>query len=240
MTRYKKSLGIVCPIANEELTIEKFIHEIIKEASCFDKFTLFIIMDDSSVDNTINIIKKMLKDYSQLSLVYDPSITSVAKAYIRGYMEAIQYDWVLEIDAGFSQKPSEMHRFFDLMDQGKDCVFGTRFGKGGIYKKQSSFKRRLLSRSGTFITNKLLGTRLTDMTSSFECFKGSVLNQILKKGIRSNGPFIQTEIKFHAHKYDIAEVPITYSNPSNNIKLASIIEALRILFELAYYRYKST
>ena len=236
MKHYQKSLAIVCPVANEEATIEKFIHEVIKEASVFEKFKMFVIMDNSSTDNTLKIVKNLLDTYTQLKLIFDPTINSVAGAYISGYRKALQYDWVLTIDSGFSHKPNQMHRFFNMMDKNKDCVFGTRFAKGGSYQKPYSFSRKFISKYGTFLTNKLLRTHLSDMTSGFECFKGTVLDWILRKGIRSRGPFFQTEIKYYAHEFDIDEVPITYSNPSHKVRVTSIFEAFRILFWLVCNR----
>ena len=78
---------------------------------------------------------------------------------------------------------------------GNDCVFGSRFTQGAA--NLGTPWRRTVSRGGTLLTNLLLGTRLTDMTSGFELFTRDALEHVLARGIRSRGPFFQTEIKAH-------------------------------------------
>ena len=105
-------------------------------------------------------------------------------AYLRGYREALaaECDWILEIDAGFSHQPDDIPQFFDKMDEGYDCVFGSRFCNGGrIY--DSSLKRNLISRGGTLLANLLLGTRLKDMTSGFEMFSRPALEGVLDRAL---------------------------------------------------------
>jgi hypothetical protein len=94
-----------------------------------------------------------------------------------------------EIDAGFSHQPSDIPRFFEKMREGYDCVFGTRFAKGGRIE-DSSFRRYLISWGGTLLSRLLLGTRLSDMTSGFELFRAPALASVVDL-IHSRGPFFQ-------------------------------------------------
>jgi dolichol-phosphate mannosyltransferase len=117
------------------------------------------------------------------------------------------------------------------MLEGHDCVFGTRFGPGGRIT-DSSFRRRLLSRGGTFLANLLLGTRLTDMTSGFQLFSRAALEEVLEKGVNSRGHFFQTEIKAHCHSRRVAEVPIHYRAASDSVNREVLRDALRNLWRL--------
>ncbi|HKC63017.1 MAG TPA: glycosyltransferase, partial [Pyrinomonadaceae bacterium] len=172
----------------------------------------------------------------ELVVVWSPENMSVVDAYVRGYREAIGAgcDWILEMDAGFSHQPSDIPQFFDHMLEGYDCVFGSRFCKGGAVT-ESSAKREIISRGGTLLANLLLGTKLKDMTSGFEMFTRSALSEILKKGIRSRGPFFQTEIKAYCRRLSIIEVPIQYrvaSHPISNTAIKDSFSNLWRLFRL--------
>ncbi|GAF97084.1 unnamed protein product, partial [marine sediment metagenome] len=74
--------------------------------------------------------------------------------------------------------------------------------------------------------------KLKDMTSGFEMFTSGALQKVLDKGIKSRGHFFQTEIKAYCRDMQIAEVPIHYRAPSQNVNTAVIIDAFKNLFRL--------
>ena len=137
----------------------------------------------------------------------------------------------LKLMQGYSHQPSDIPLFIDKMKNGYDCVFGSRFCIGAQLSDKV-FKRYLISRGGTFMANILLGTSLLDMTSGFEMFTHTALKKILKKGIRSRGPFFQTEIKVHASNFNITQVPIHYQTPSHNVGKVAINDAFVNLWYL--------
>src|SRR5689334_9566374 len=204
------NLGIVCPMANEEDSAVSFVSAVLDRCvpAGFKSVTLFAVLDRVSRDRTRELLTGLKEERPQLAVVWSPENRSVVDAYVRGYCEALEAgcDWILEIDAGFSHQPADIPQFFDKMLEGYDCVFGSRFCKGGSVS-DSSTKREIISRGGTFLANLLLGTKLKDMTSGFEMFKRDTLAEILRKGIRSRGPFFQTEIKAYCRNLRIAEVP---------------------------------
>jgi dolichol-phosphate mannosyltransferase len=140
-------------------------------------------------------------------------------------------DWILEIDAGFSHQPSDIPQFFEKMRQGYDCVFGSRFCEGGTIS-DSSTKRKLISSGGTILANLLLGTKLKDMTSGFEMFTRDALMEVIKRGIKSRGPFFQTEIKAYCRRLKITEVPIQYRAASHNVGNQALKDSFSNLWRL--------
>lgn len=226
-------LGIVCPMANESQTAIKFINLALEQCKGFKEVTFFAVLDNASKDGTLDLLKDFAKTTPQLKIIWSPENKYVADAYIAGYRESCNAgcDWILEIDAGFSHDPFEIPGLLDKMSQGYDCVFGSRFCKGGAMLK-SPLTRRIISRGGTWLVNLMLGTRLKDMTSGFELFTNAVLTSVLKKGIESKGHFFQTEIKVYCRRLRIVEVPIHYSSPSTSVNLAILWDAFKNLFRL--------
>jgi dolichol-phosphate mannosyltransferase len=110
-------------------------------------------------------------------------------------------------------------------------VFGSRFMKGSRLS-DSSLKRYLVSRGGTFLTNLLIGTSQTDMTSGFELFSRRPLEMVLQRGIQSRAHFFQTEIKVYCRNLRIVEVPIHYRAPSPRLGTSAIKDSLRQLRRL--------
>jgi dolichol-phosphate mannosyltransferase len=233
MIRSDMHLGIACPMANESAAAVRFVTAVLDQCRGFRSVDFFAVVDTVSADDTLARLKALGAEEPRLRVVWAPENRCVVDAYVRGYREALACgcDWILEIDAGFSHQPEEIPQYFEQMEQGFDCVFGSRFIRGGSIR-DSGLRRKLISWGGTVLTNFLLGTTLTDMTSGFELFRRDALVEALNRGIRSRGPFFQTEIKFHCSRMNVAEVPITYRSASASVGQRELGESLRILWEL--------
>jgi dolichol-phosphate mannosyltransferase len=233
------ALGVVCPMANERQTAVQFATEVLDVCSSygFKSIRFFAVLDNVSTDGTRNLLSAYAAQDPRLEVIWAPENRCIVDAYVRGYRAALNggSDWILEIDAGYSHRPSEIPRLFEKMREGYDCVFGSRFCEGGDMS-QNSLKRRLLSRGGTLLSNALLRTKLWDMTSGFQLFSRSAIQGILDRGIQSRGPFFQTEMKAYCQKLRIAEVPITYSGANHSIGGAAIGDSFKGLWRLFQLR----
>ena len=137
----------------------------------------------------------------------------------------------LEMDGGGSHSPSEIPQFIEKLEEGYDCVWGSRFIEGGEIANQPLY-RRILSGGGTILSNLVLGTKLRDMTSGFEGFQRYVLESMDLKAFLSTGHMYQTEMRYYCRNYHTIEVPIHYVGGSSSLKFKSVKEALKILFQL--------
>jgi dolichol-phosphate mannosyltransferase len=230
-------LGIVCPMANEGDRAGRFVGAVLDRCQGFRKVRFFAVLDTVSTDNTLERLRELEREEPRLSVVWAPENRHIVDAYVRGYREALSAgsDWILEIDAGFSHQPEEIGRFFQTMRQGYDCVFGSRFMKGGAMTDISPI-RYIVSRGGTLLANLLLGTRLEDMTSGFELFSRAALEMVLRRGIQSKAHFFQTEIKVYCRSLRVAEVPIHYRSPSPSLSSAALMDSFRQLWRLYLLR----
>ena len=226
-------------MANEDATAVDFVNEVIArcEAEGFNSINFFAVLDKACKDNTVELLRQLEKKQLSLRVVWAPENKGVVDAYVRGYREALATgcDWILEIDAGYSHQPSDIPQFFARMKEGYACVFGSRFCEGGRIE-EGSFKRHVISRGGTLLANLVLGTKLKDMTSGFELFSRAVLQQVLDRGIRSRGPFFQTEIKTYCRNLPLVEVPIHYRAPSHDLNNATLKDAFINLYRLLRLR----
>lgn len=239
MKTLKKKVGIVVPAANEEKTIRKFVGELQKEITKLKiNATIFIVTDDASKDKTGKILDILSKKNKQIIHIYEPKNTNVVDAYIRGYKEAFKKNcsYIIEMDCGFSHLPNDLHKFIQGFLEGYDCVFGVR----PLWSPQYHvpFKRRLFSLGGTLLSNALLGTHLSDMTSGYEGFTRKTAEKIFRKKLRSKGHFFQTEVRFYARKYRYKEVLITYNFPSPRVNSNSIKNSFSTLFYLTKKRFQ--
>jgi len=225
--RFTIHLGIACPMANQGESSVRFTRAVLDQCGGFRRVDFFAVLDTVSRDNTVDLMRALAAEDARIHVIWAPENRCVVDAYMRGYEEALAAgcEWILEIEAGFSHQPEEIPRFFTAMETGLDCVFGSRFMKGGRIEN-SPLSRRLVSWGGTKLANIALGTRQTDMTSGFELFSNATLRHVLERGIRSRAHFFQTEIKAYCRDFRFIEVPITYRSASPGLGAPALKDAL--------------
>lgn len=225
----KKTI-IVMPVANEQETMGQVIEEIL--ALPYDNLHLYPVIDSYSKDKTEEIIRSY-ENTGRVKCVFYEKSTGVISCYMEGYRQAIRdgAEFVIEMDGGGSHKPSEIPQFIQKLEEGYDCVWGSRFIKGGGLVNDPLY-RRILSGGGTILSNLVLNTKLKDMTSGFEAFKAEVLDKFDFDKFLSKGHMYQTEMRFYCRNYNTIEVPIHYTAGKSSLKLKSVTEALSILFRL--------
>lgn len=226
----KKTI-IVMPVANEEGTMEKILDEIL--ALPYDNLYIYPVIDSYSKDRTEEIIKKKASQSEKVKCIFYKESKGVISCYLEGFRRALAdgAERILEMDGGGSHLPSEIPQFLQRMEEGYDCVWGSRFMKGGSMRQQPLY-RRILSQGGTFLANLVLGTKLKDMTSGFEGFQRKVLENMNLDAFLSTGHMYQTEMRFYCRKLRTIEVPIHYVGSASSLKSSSVTEALRLLFQL--------
>ncbi len=218
------------PVANEESTMGQVIEEIL--ALPYENLYLYPVIDDYSKDGTEEIIRSY-ESTGRVKCIYYKESRGVISCYFEGYRCALRdgADYIIEMDGGGSHRPSEIHYYIEAFEKGYDCVWGSRFVKGGGIEHHPLY-RRILSKGGTFLANMVLGTKLKDMTSGFEGFKREVLEKFDFTKFMSTGHMYQTEMRFYCRNYNAIEVPINYTGGKSSLKMKAVTEALRILFKL--------
>ena len=218
------------PVANEEATMGDVIENIL--AIPYEELYLYPVVDSYSKDRTEEIIRSY-ENTGRVKCIFYKESRGVISCYLEGYRRALAdgADCVLEMDGGGSHQPSEIPQFLEKLNMGYDCVWGSRFTKGGVMSHQPLY-RKILSSGGTILANAVLGTKLKDMTSGFEGFQADVLLRMNLDKFLSTGHMYQTEMRYYCRNLNCVEVPIHYIGGDSSLKWSSVTEALKILFRL--------
>ncbi len=219
------------PVANEENTMAKVLDEIL--ALPYDNLYVYPILDSYTKDHTEDIVKEYEKKTDRVKDIFFKDSCGVASCYLYGFKCALTdgAERIIEMDGGGSHLPSEIPQFIEKLDEGYDCVWGSRFCEGGCLENKSLY-RKVLSKGGTILSNLVLGTDLEDMTSGFEAFQRPVLENMNIDKFLSTGHMYQTEMRYYCRAFKTIEVPIHYIASSSSLKMKSVTEALSILFKL--------
>ncbi len=233
------NFAVVVPMANEEKEFHLFIKELTQTLDQLEGGKVFLVVDKVSKDNTLEMCKDLSIRDKRYVTVWAPENKNVVDAYIRGYREALLSgsEIIIEMDAGLSHDPQSLPAFLQAFEEDYECAFGSRFITGGsIY--DSNWYRTLLSRSGTLLSNILLGTKLNDMTSGFQGFRASIVKNFCEYNLLSQAHFYQTELRYLLRNKRYKEIPINYRAPSPSVSRKAIINSLSVLMHYFLLRIK--
>lgn len=207
------------------------IEEILKLP--YENLYLYVVMDNYSTDNTQAIIEEYEEKTDRVKLIFYEESYGVISCYLEGFRQALRdgAEHIIEMDGGGSHSPKELPQFIEKLDEGYDCVWGSRFVKGGGISNHPLY-RRILSSGGTILANLVLGTHYKDMTSGFEGFQRDILENLKLDRFLSKGHMYQTEMRYYCRDCHAVEVPIHYVGSESGFCLKSVTEALAILFKL--------
>jgi len=230
-----KDWAVVTPMANESESFDQFTSSLSGVFDTLRSGKTYLIIDKVTKDNTLELANALAEKDSRFVVVWAPENRSVVDAYLKGFRVAYDcgHEILIEMDAGMSHDPRALITFLRALTEGNECAFGSRFINGGSMGN-SPFKRRALSRNGTFIANILLGTALKDMTSGYQGFQREIIGKILEYPLRSTGHFYQTELRYLLRKRRSVEVPVHYQSPSPRVSPASMKNAYKTL--LYYFK----
>ena len=232
---YDNDWALVIPMANEEEEfglLEKALRTVLDR---LETGRVYFIVDKASKDRTLELSQDLERRDSRFKTVWAPENKNVVDAYLRGYREAYDngHEFIIEMDAGLSHDPRALPMFLRVLNEGNECAFGSRFINGGSIT-ESNYKRTVLSKVGTILSNVLLGTRMYDMTSGFQGFHRDIVGRFLAYQLLSKAHFYQTELRYLLRFTRYAEIPIHYKAPSPRVSQNAIKNSISVL--LYYFK----
>ncbi|HQW05883.1 MAG TPA: glycosyltransferase [Flavobacteriales bacterium] len=232
---YDNDWALIIPLANEEEEFELFTGALTNVLDRLESGKVYLIVDGVSKDRTLELCTALEARDPRFRTVWAPENRNVVDAYLRGYREAFDngHELIIEMDAGLSHDPRALPMFLRVLNEGNECAFGSRFINGGSIT-ESSFKRLVLSKVGTVLSNLLLGTRMYDMTSGYQGFHRNIVGRFLAFQLRSKAHFYQTELRYLLRFTRYAEIPIHYKAPSPRVSEKAIRNSIDVL--LYYFK----
>jgi dolichol-phosphate mannosyltransferase len=232
---YGNDWALIIPLANEEKEFDEFIGALTTILDRLKSGRVYLIVDNVSKDRTLELCRELQQRDGRFVAVWAPENRNVVDAYLRGYREAYDrgHDIIIEMDAGLSHDPRALPMFLRVLNEGNECAFGSRFINGGSIT-ESSNRRTFLSRTGTILSNVLLGTSMYDMTSGYQGFHRDIVGRFLNYQLLSKAHFYQTELRYLLRHTRYAEIPIHYKAPSPRVSKKAIQNSIDVL--LYYFK----
>ncbi|HRH96707.1 MAG TPA: glycosyltransferase family 2 protein, partial [Prosthecobacter sp.] len=125
-----KLLSVIIPARDEEGCIEATVRHLHLELSLQNVPHEIVVVDDGSADRTWEILTGLKGAVPELTPVQNQGEHGFGRAIVHGF-DAMQGDAAVVMMADESDDPRDVVRYWRLLNEGWDCVFGSRFIKGG-------------------------------------------------------------------------------------------------------------
>tara|TARA_B100000519_G_scaffold108535_1_gene94022 strand:+ start:110 stop:823 length:714 start_codon:yes stop_codon:yes gene_type:complete len=199
---------IISPTYNEI----KNIKSLVKQVFDLDPGYHLLIVDDNSPDGTALKVKELQSIYPNLHLEERPGKAGLGTAYLFGFKWALEnnYDHIVQMDADLSHDPNDVPRLVSRLKD-HDLVIGSRY-VNGVSVVNWPIRRLILSYGANMYSRFITGMPINDGTGGFKAWRGTILNDIELKKVRSQGYSFQIEMNFRSWRLGarIKEEPIIF------------------------------
>ena len=199
---------IISPTYNEI----KNIKSLVKQIFDLDPGYHLLIVDDNSPDGTALKVKELQSTYPNLHLEERPGKAGLGTAYLFGFKWALEnnYDHIVQMDADLSHDPNDVPRLVSRLND-HDLVIGSRY-VNGVSVVNWPIRRLILSYGANMYSRFITGMPINDGTGGFKAWRGTLLNDIELKKVRSQGYSFQIEMNFRSWRLGarIKEEPIIF------------------------------
>lgn len=227
-------LSVVIPAHNEESSIKSSVLEIHTTLVKNNISHEILVVNDNSKDGTEEVLKSLMQEVNSLRYITNPGANGFGYA-VRLGLENFSGDCVAIMMGDMSDSPDDLVTFYNkMLDGGYDCVFGSRFMKGGK-TYDYPFLKLIINRIANGIVQICFGLRYNDTTNAFKLYK--------KETITGLKPFLsphfnltlELPLKAIVRGYTYAVIPNSWTNRKTGVSKLKIREmGSRYFFILLY------
>ena len=215
---------IIIPAYNESGNIENTIKDIKQNAKGFD----YIIVNDCSTDNTLEICRE--NHFNYLNLPINLGIGGAVQAgyryaYYHGYDTAVQFDGDGQHDALYLSALLEV-----LEKDEADMAIGSRFIENEGF--QSSAMRRMGIKFFTRLIKILTGKRITDPTSGMRMVNRKLIKEFTFS-YPKDYPEPESVVTVMCRGYRAKEVPVKMRSRSEGESSISMSKSVYYMIKVS-------
>jgi len=153
---------------------------------------------------------------------------------VRCGLENFRGDAVAIVMADCSDAPEDIVHYYYKLQEGYDCVFGSRFIKGGKVIDYPTHKL-MVNRLANLFIQILFGLKFNDTTNAFKAYRREVIDGVAPLLSHHFNLTVEIPLKAIARGYSYTTVPITWRNRTTGVSKLKLKEmGSRYLFIVLY------
>ncbi len=226
-------LSVVIPAHNEEGRIEATVRAF---AAALDAASIpfeILVVNDNSRDRTEAILERLAAEIPGVRYINNAPPNGFGFA-VRAGLAAFRGEAVAIVMADQSDLPEDLVRFYRTLQEGYDCVFGTRWSRGG-HVVDYPWLKRVLNRAGNTFIQALFLIRYNDVTNAFKLYRRSVIAGVQPLLAYHFNLTVELPLKAIVRGYRYAVVPNGWLNRTDGVSKFKVREmGSRYLFIILY------
>jgi dolichol-phosphate mannosyltransferase len=228
-----QKLTVVIPARDESGCIASTIEHLHVELRIHNVPHEILVVDDGSTDRTWDILQELAARVPALVPVQNPGAHGFGAAVSHG-LSRMSGDAAVVMMADESDDCRDVVRYWQTLNEGWECVFGSRFVAGGgtiDYPRVKLFINRLVN----FAIRLLFGIPLNDTTNAFKAYRRTVVDGCRPLIAPHFNLTVELPLKAIVRGYSWTVVPITWRNRrTGEAKLKLKEMGSRYLFIILY------
>lgn len=226
-------LSVVIPARDEAGCIVSTVEHLHLELRMQEVPHEIVVVDDGSTDATWRLLEDVRSRIPTLRPVQNPGPHGFGRAIQCG-LAAATGDCMVIMMADESDDARDVVRYWRTLNEGWDCVFGSRFLKGGGVIDYPRLKL-FLNRAANLFIRLLFGIRLNDTTNAFKAYRREVIEGCMPILSPHFNITVELPLKAIVRGYSWTVIPITWRNRRTGIAKLKISEmGSRYFFIVAY------
>ena len=228
-----KLFSVVIPAHNEEEslppTVQDLYAELVREGVPHE----IVVVDDGSKDKTWAVLQDLRQKIPTLAPVQNKGPHGFGRAVIYG-LNHMKGDACTIMMADASDAPTDAVRYWRLLNEGWDCVFGSRFIKGGRvvdYPRVKLFVNRLAN----FFVRVGFNIELNDTTNAFKAYRRTVIDGCRPFLAPHFNLTVEIPLKAIVRGYSWTLTPISWENRKHGVAKLKIKEMGSRYFFICMY-----
>lgn len=203
-------LSIVIPARDEEDCIASTVEHLEIELRLRGVPHEIIVVDDASTDGTWDILTQLAAHQPSLRAFKNPTPHGFGTAIVCA-LDEMKGDAVVIMMADESDDCRDVVEYWATLNEGYDCVFGSRFMKGGGVIDYPRFKF-VLNRLANLFLKVLFQVRLNDTTNAFKAYRREAIDGCRPLISPHFNITVELPLKAIVRGYSWKVIPITWRN----------------------------
>ncbi|HEY6204748.1 MAG TPA: glycosyltransferase family 2 protein [Chthoniobacterales bacterium] len=209
-SRALRLLSVVIPARDEAGCIASTMEHLYVELRLHEVPHEIIVVDDGSSDATWSILQSLQDRVPTLRPVQNIAPYGFGRAVARGF-DAMTGDAAVLMMADESDDCRDVVRYWKKLNEGYDCVFGSRFVRGGGVIDYPKLKL-VLNRLANYFLKVLFRLKLNDTTNAFKAYRKEVIDGCRPLIAPHFNITIELPLKAIVRGYSWTSIPITWRN----------------------------
>ncbi len=215
-------LSVVVPARDEEGSIGQTVGEVAEVLEREQIPFEMVVVDDGSSDQTAACVRQATVRYPGIRLVTNTGRHGFGMAVRAGLAQATG-DAVAIMMADGSDSPADLVQYYRKLQEGYDCVFGSRFISGSRIVDYPVHKLAI-NRVANWFIRMLFRLRFNDITNAFKCYRREAIDGMQPLISPHFNLTVEMPLKAIVRGYSYTVVPISWTNRKSGMSKLKIKE----------------